>query len=50
VASVSDDGGNSWPPVPVPGAYVAAADLIGNVFISGWSTEGMIYKLPVPAN
>jgi hypothetical protein len=50
VASVSDDGGNSWPPVPVPGAYVGAADLVGNVFISGWSTEGMIHKLPAPAN
>jgi hypothetical protein len=50
VASVSEDGGNSWPPVPVPGTRVAAADLVGNVFIGGWSTEGMIYRLPASAN
>ncbi len=45
---ISVDGGASWLNAGISGGTHAAADLVGNVFVGGSTTEGVIYKLPAP--
>lgn len=40
--------GAAWVSPNLPGVGSVAADLAGNVFAGGYSTEGVVYKLPAP--
>lgn len=48
VTRASVDGGATWANAEITGASYGAADLVGNVFVGGYTTEGVIYKLPAP--
>lgn len=45
---VIEDGGATRYNADVAGGQCVAADLAGSVFVGGYTTEGVIYKLPAP--
>lgn len=48
--NASVDNGATWVTSSLPGTYSVVADLVGDVFANGFTAEGVIYKLPAPAN
>ena len=49
VTRASEDGGDTWENLSLAGGGNSiAADLVGNVFVSGYTTEGVSYKRPAP--
>lgn len=48
ITRVSLNGGVTWLNAAITGGTHVAADLLGNIFVGGSTTEGVIYKLPAP--